>query len=69
MQYKIRQQLKEDCDYTKYFYKNLDCFKNFVDETTYFVCNAACIKCKIKADTSCNSKNLICVAYCIKCMK
>ena len=63
------QQLKGDCGYTKCFYKNCDSCNNFVDEKTYIECNAAGRKYKIRRDTSCNSKNVIYVAYCIKYLK
>ena len=39
--------LKEDLGYTTCSYKNYDSCKNFVDETTYIVCNATGRKCKI----------------------
>ena len=63
------QQLKEDRGYTKCSYKNCDSCNNFVDETTYIECNATGRKYKIRRDTSCSSRNIIYVAYCIKCMK
>ena len=63
------QQLKEDCGYTKCSYKNCDFCNNFVDELTYIECNATGRKCKIRRVTSCSLKNVIYVAYCIKCMK
>ena len=61
--------VKEDRGYTKCSYKNCDSCNNFVDEATYIECNASGRKYKIKRDTSSNSKNVIYVAYCIKCMK
>ena len=63
------QQLKEDCGYTKCFCKNRDSCNNFVDETTYIECNATGRKYKIRRDTACSLRNVIYVAYCIKCMK
>ena len=63
------QKLKEDHNYTKCSYKNYDSSKNFVDETSYILCNATGRKYKIRRDTSYNSKNVIYVAYCIECMK
>ena len=63
------QQLKEDRGYTKCSYKNSDYCNNFVDETTYIKCNDTGRKYKIRRDTSCSSKNIIYIAYCIKCMK
>ena len=63
------QQLREDSGYTKCSDKNCDSCNNFVDETTYIECNANGRKQKTRRDTSCNSKNLIYVAYCTKCMK
>ena len=63
------QQLKEDRVYSKCSYKNCDSYNNFVDETTYAECNATGRKYKIRRDTSCSSKNVIYVAYCIKCRK
>ena len=63
------QQLKEDYGYTKCSYTNCDSCNNFVDETAYTECNATGRKYKIRRDTSCNSENVIYVAYCIKCMK
>ena len=66
---KVDQQLKEDRGYTKCTYKNCDSCNNFVDETTYIERNATGRKYKIRRDTSCSSKNVIYVAYCIKCMK
>ena len=63
------QQLKEDCGYTTCSYKNCDSCNNLVDETNYIECNATGKKYKIRKDTSCNSKNVIYIAYCIKFMK
>ena len=70
-QYNIKddQKLKEDRSYTKCSYKNCDSCINFVDETIYIECNATSKKYKIRRDTSCSSKNVIYVAYCIKRMK
>ena len=36
---------------------------------TYIECNATGRKYKIRRDTACSSRNVIYVAYCIKCMK
>ena len=65
------QQLKEDRAYTKCSYKNCDSCNDFVDEIneTYIECNATGRKYKIRRDTSCSSKNVIYVVYCIKCIK
>ena len=63
------QKLKEDYGYTKCSYKNCDYCNNFVDETNHIGCNATGRKYKIRRDTTCNSKNVIYVAYCINCMK
>ena len=41
----------------------------FVDESTDIECNATRRKYKIRRSTLCNSKNVIYVAYFIKCMK
>ena len=55
---------------TKCSYKNCDSCNNFVDETTYIECSSTRKKMqKIRRETSCNSKNIIYVGYCIKCMK
>ena len=61
--------LKEDYGYTKCSYKNCDYCNNFVDETNHIECNTTGRKYKIRRDTTCNSKNVIHVAYCISCMK
>ena len=66
--FKDEEQLKEDRGYTKCSYKNCDSCINFVDETNYIVCNATGRKHKIRGETSCNLKNVVYVAYCIKCM-
>ena len=63
------QQLREDSGYTKCSDKNCDSCNNFVDETTYIEYNATGRIYKIRRGTSCNSKNVNSVAYCIKCMK
>ena len=63
------QRFKKDRGYTKCSYKNCDSCNNFVDETTYIERNATDRKYKIRKNTSCNSKNVIHVAYCIKYMK
>ena len=60
---------KKDHRYTKCSYKNCYSCKNFVDETIYIACNATGGKYKIRRDTSCNSKNVIYITCCIKCMK
>ena len=46
-----------------------DSYNNFFAKTTYIECNTIGRKYKIRRDTSCNSKNVNYVAYCIKCMK
>ena len=51
------------------FLHKFDSCNNFVDATTYIKCNATGKKYKIRRDTSYNSKNVIYVAYYIKCMK
>ena len=66
---KDAQQLKEDRAYTKCSYKNCDSCNNFVNETTCIECNATGRKYKIRRDASYNLKNVIYVAYCMKCMK
>ena len=66
---KDAQQLKEDRGYAKSSYKNCDSCNNFVDKTNYIECNATSRKYKIRSDTSCNSKNVTYVAYCVKYMK
>ena len=63
------QQLKEYRVYTKYSYKSCDSCNNFINETAYIECNATGRKYKIRRDTSCNTKNVICVTYCVKYMK
>ena len=63
------QQLKEDHGYIKCSYKICDSCNTFVGETTYTECNATGRKYKIRRVTSCNSENVIYVAYCVKCIK
>ena len=69
--YNIRhdQQLKEVCGYTICSYKNCDSCNNFVHKTTHIECNVTDRKYKTIRDISCKSKNVVYVAYCIKCMK
>ena len=62
-------QIQEPLGYTKCSYVNCDSCKNFVDETSYIVCNATGRKYQIRREMSCDSKNVIYVAYCIKCHK
>ena len=61
---KDAQQLKEDRAYTK-----CDSWNNVVNETTCIECNPTVRKYKTRRDASCNLKNVIYVAYSIKCIK
>lgn len=56
-------------DYTKCSYKTCDSCKKRFDEITYIVCNPTSRKYIMRTDFSCNSKNVICMTYSIKCMK
>ena len=66
---KADHQTQEPQGYHRCSYVNCDSCKNFVDETTYVTCHATGRKYQIRRETSCSSRNVIYVAYCIKCKK
>ena len=60
-------------DQTDHGYKKCgrkcDSCNNFVLEKTYFICFSTGTKFKIRRDSTCNTNNIICLAYCKKCYK